>query len=38
MALMNMVSSNINQWTLLTAMLPVVYSISLGSPAAIVFR
>jgi len=35
MALMNMVSSNINQWTLLTAMLPIVYSISLGSPASI---
>ncbi len=30
MALMNMVSSNINQWTLLVAMLPIVYSISLG--------
>ena len=30
MALMNMVSSNINQWTLLVAMLPVVYSISVG--------
>ena len=28
MALMNMVSSNINQWTLLTAMLPIVYSMS----------
>jgi cation:H+ antiporter len=28
MALMNMVSSNINQWTLLAAMLPIVYSIS----------
>ena len=26
MALMNMVSSNINQWTLLAAMLPIVYS------------
>src|SRR5207247_10798753 len=25
-ALMNMVSSNINQWTLLAAMLPIVYS------------
>lgn len=37
MALMNMVSSNINQWTLLMAMLPVVYSISVGSPAAIHF-
>ena len=31
MALMNMVSSNINQWTLLTAMLPIVYSISRGA-------
>jgi len=31
MALMNMVSSNINQWTLLVAMLPVVYSLSRGS-------
>jgi cation:H+ antiporter len=37
MALMNMVSSNINQWTLLTAMLPLVYSMSVGSPAAIEF-
>ncbi len=35
MALMNMVSSNINQWTLLTAMLPIVYSISIGTPTAI---
>ena len=30
MALMNMVSSNINQWTLLAAMLPIVLSISAG--------
>ncbi len=30
MALMNMVSSNINQWTLLVAMLPLVYSLSRG--------
>ena len=37
MALMNMVSSNINQWTLLAAMLPIVYSISRGAPSAIVF-
>ncbi len=37
MALMNMVSSNINQWTLLTAMLPVVYSFSRGSISAIPF-
>jgi cation:H+ antiporter len=32
-ALMNIASSNINQWTLLTAMLPVVYSMSLGTPS-----
>ena len=37
MSLMNMVSSNINQWTLLPAMLPLIYSISVGRPAAIVF-
>jgi cation:H+ antiporter len=36
MALLNMVSSNINQWTLLVAMLPVVFSMSLGTPTAIV--
>ena len=35
MALMNMVSSNINQWTLLIAMLPVVFSISAGHVASI---
>jgi cation:H+ antiporter len=35
MALMNMISSNINQWTLLTAMLPMVFSLSKGEPAAI---
>lgn len=34
-ALMNMISSNINQWTLLTAMLPIVYSMSRGSFSAI---
>jgi cation:H+ antiporter len=37
MALMNMVSSNINQWTLLTAMLPIVLSMSAGSVTPIVF-
>jgi cation:H+ antiporter len=37
MALMNMVSSNINQWTLLAAMLPMVYSLSCGRPMPIVF-
>jgi cation:H+ antiporter len=37
MALMNMVSSNINQWTLLAAMLPIVFSISRGEPSTIPF-
>ncbi len=37
MALMNMVSSNITQWTLLAAMLPVVLSISVGHAASIPF-
>ncbi len=36
-ALMNMVSSNINQWTLLAAMLPIVLSISVGAPSTIPF-
>jgi cation:H+ antiporter len=34
-ALMNLVSSNINQWTLLAAMLPIVLSVSSGHAAAI---
>jgi cation:H+ antiporter len=34
-ALMNMVSSNINQWTLLAAMLPLAYSFSRGELSAI---
>jgi cation:H+ antiporter len=37
MALMNMVSSNINQWTVLAAMIPIVYSASVGSPSALPF-
>jgi cation:H+ antiporter len=37
MSLMNMVSSNVNQWTLLPALLPVVYSISLGTITPINF-
>jgi cation:H+ antiporter len=37
MALMNMVSSNINQWTLLPAMLAVVFSISRGTVSSIPF-
>jgi len=36
-ALMNMVSSNINQWTMLPALLPVVYSFSIGGVSAIHF-
>jgi cation:H+ antiporter len=30
MAIMNMVGSNINQWTMLAAMVPIVYNLSLG--------
>jgi cation:H+ antiporter len=37
MALMNMVSSNINQWTLLVAMLPIVLSMGAGHMTAINF-
>lgn len=37
-ALMNMVSSNINQWTMLPALLPVVYSISMGRVGVIHFE
>jgi len=37
LALMNMVSSNINQWTLLAAMLPIIFSISRGAPSTIPF-
>jgi cation:H+ antiporter len=37
MALMNMVSSNINQWTLLAAMLPIIFSVSAGHTAGIQF-
>ncbi|MBI3449684.1 MAG: hypothetical protein HY049_12315 [Acidobacteria bacterium] len=36
-ALMNMVSSNINQWTMLVAMIPVVYCWSSGSVVPVVF-
>ncbi|MBI3950286.1 MAG: hypothetical protein HY314_07520 [Acidobacteria bacterium] len=37
MALMNMVSSNINQWTVLAAMLPIVFCLSAGEVKPIVF-
>ena len=37
MAVMNLVSSTINQWSILSALIPVVYSISRGTPSAIVF-
>jgi cation:H+ antiporter len=36
-AIMNISSSNINQWTLLVAMLPVVLSLGAGKPSFIVF-
>lgn len=36
-ALMNMVSSNINQWGVLSAMLAVIYSLSRGEPSALPF-
>jgi cation:H+ antiporter len=34
---MNMVSSNINQWTVLVAMIPIVYSFSRGEVSAVNF-
>ena len=37
MALMNIVSSNINQWTVLVAMIPIVYSLSRGEVSVIHF-
>jgi cation:H+ antiporter len=36
-ALMNLISSNINQWTMLPAMLSIVFSFSCGQPASIRF-
>lgn len=36
MAVMNMVNSNVNQWTMLAAMIPVVYSISRGTVTPVV--
>jgi len=37
LALMNMVSSNINQWTMLVAMLPIAYALALGGIGTIHF-
>jgi len=37
MAVMNLVSSTINQWSILSALIPVIYSFSRGEPSAIVF-
>ncbi|HQO19572.1 MAG TPA: hypothetical protein PK747_02440 [Acidobacteriota bacterium] len=37
MSVMNMVSSNINQWTMLAGMIPIVYAMSCGSLRPIVF-
>jgi cation:H+ antiporter len=37
MGLANMLSSNVNQWTVLAAMIPIVFSLSRGEPAALPF-
>jgi cation:H+ antiporter len=37
MAFMNMVNSNINQWTMLAAMIPIVFNLSLGRFEALTF-
>lgn len=37
LGVMNMVSSNINQWTMLAAMIPLVFNLSLGRFEAVVF-
>jgi cation:H+ antiporter len=37
MALMNLLSSTINQWSVLSGLIPVIYSISRGEPSALVF-
>ncbi len=37
MALTNFVSSSINQWTILVATVPFIYSFGLGHPAAVIF-
>ena len=37
MALINFVSSSINQWTVLVAMIPFIYSFGIGMPACIIF-
>lgn len=37
MALMNMLSSNVNQWTVLAAMIPLVFSYARGTPSALPF-
>ena len=37
MAVMNLISSTINQWSILSALLPVIYSISAGKASSIVF-
>jgi cation:H+ antiporter len=37
MGLMNMLSSNVNQWTVLAAMIPIVFSVARGEPSALPF-
>lgn len=37
MAMMNMISSNLTEWTVLAALVPIVYSVSMGRPTTIHF-
>ncbi len=37
MAVMNLVSSTINQWSILSGLIPVIYSFSRGTPSTLVF-
>lgn len=37
LALMNMVSSNINQWSILTAMIPIIFAVSAGANRPLIF-
>jgi hypothetical protein len=37
LALMNMLSSNVNQWTVLAAMIPIVFSVARGEPSSLPF-
>jgi cation:H+ antiporter len=37
MALMNLLSSTINQWSVLSGLIPIIYSLSKGEPSSLVF-